>query len=457
MKIFIRALLFAAAISASPLYADYVSDNVNKAFDLYVKDKSAALTIMTNLYKGASGQIITIRAMFAQRGYYAFYMEFLRLLPKKKPVVGEIISEDFLTSYYDFLADDIREYLKYYDKDVLITSYYRSIADNKATAALAGEIGDPVFFEILKRSLTLSYAPEKFDAILLAHQSAKILPAEVKKFILESWKFRPRDVGKLITAYGLQDDKDLQGFLVYSLFRNGDYAGIIEHYTAQPGAFPKDQMMNYQIDVPYFAAYSYFRTAQYAKAIELIVKVYQPWNYDLYRFITLCYLGMGDYKQVKMSMPKMKNGDTFQFIKGFVGFLEGKTNQAIQDIEMYLVDTKAAHAHTLEAMLLAFTYYNNPAELAAVAGIIRDTLLEKPVTGSPGVALSQAYTAGQDIPEKIPQSKLIGDFILYKKSVLLMKDGKNAEASDILMKLIKSPDTSALIRTLAVFQLRKVS
>ena len=71
--------------------------------------------------------------------------------------------------------------------------------------------------------------------------------------------------------------------------------------------------------------------------------------------------------------------------------------------------------------------------------------------------MSQAYTAGQSIPDKIPQSKIIGDFILYKKSVLLMKEGKNAEASEILMKLIKSPDTSALIRTLAVFQLRKVS
>jgi hypothetical protein len=457
MRYLIRALALTLVISASALYAGVVEDKVNQAIDLYVKDKSAAMTIMTNLYKVASGQITTIRSMLAQRGYYGFYMEFLRLLPKEKPVIGQIISEDFTTSYYDFLADDIRDYLKFYDKDVLITSYYRSIADDKASSALAGEIGDPVFFEILKRSLTLAYVPEKFDTILIAHQSKEVLPAEVKKFILDSWKFRPRDVGKLITAYGLQDDKDLQGFLVYSLFNNGKYAEIIERYISQPDAFPKNLMMNYQIDVPYFAAYSYFRTAQYAKALDTIGKVYQPWSYDIFRFITLCYMGMGDYKQVKMNMPKMKNGDTFMFIKGFVGFLEGKTNQGIQDIEMYLFDTKAAHAHTLEAMLLAFTYYNNPSELTAVANIIRDNLLEQPSEGVPGVGLSQAYTAGQTIPDKIPQSKIIGDFILYKKSVLLMKDGKNKEASDILLKLIKSPDTAALIRTLAIFQMRKVS
>ena len=456
MRIYIRILALAAVFAAAPLFAVFPDDTINQAMELYAKDKPAALAMMTNLYQAAAGQMLKIRAMLAARGFYAFYMEFLRLLPKEKQSVGEIIYEDFATAYYEYLADDIRAYLKFYDKDILINYYYRGIAEEKAVAVLKNEIGDPVFFDILKRSLILANSPDKFDAVLTGHKGTKIPPETVKNFILESWKFKPRDLGGLLAAYDLENDKALRPFYMYSLFVNSRFPEIIALYLLDPSAFPKDLMTSYQIDVPYYAAYSWFRAGDYTKALDMIGKIYMPWNIDQSRFVTLCYMGLGEYKQVKMWMPKIKSGDTFQFIKGFVAILEGKTDDGMKALELYLADTSAAHSHTIEALLLAFTYYNNPAEMADVANIVKLWLLEQPLPGPADISLSQAYVAGQKIADQPSQSKIVDDFVQYKNSVLLMKKGKYDEASLILTKLIKSPETSKLVRALAVFQLRKI-
>ncbi|OHD57498.1 MAG: hypothetical protein A2Y33_05885 [Spirochaetes bacterium GWF1_51_8] len=454
-KVF-ASLALIAGLTVSALYADPIDNEIEKAMQLYPKNKTAALTIMTNLYHYSSGQILKIRQVLTSRGFYTFYMEFLRLLPKTKPVAGEIIYQVFATSDFEFLADDIRGYLGFYDKEILINYYYKGIAEDKAVTALAGEIGDPVFFELLKRSLILAGTPEKFDKVLIEHKSKSILPDTVKKFIIESWRYKIRDLGPLIAAYGLADDTVLRPFYLYSLFVNNRFAEIIELYLKDPSLYPKDAMTSYQIDVPYYVAYSYYRTGDYAKAMEMIGKIYMPWNVDINKFITLCYLGKSDYKQVKMWMPKMKSNDTFQFIKGFTAILEGRTNEGIQSLELYLSDTSAAHLFTVEALLLAFTYYNNPSELPEVAGLVKLALLDQPLPGTADVSLSQAYAAGKDTPVQPSQSKIIDDFVVYKNCVQMMKKGKYDEASQALTKLIKSPETSPLIRALAVFQLRKI-
>lgn len=455
IKLILTALIitvFYGQISAG------VMQDIDKAVSLYPISPTIAVDglVAANRDSTRNYRIIVQRLTTLQQ--YNLLMDFYRALPVDMKTANNIFALVLKTGIYDNLVADYENHLKFTTVYKIAQFYNTIITEPTTSKYFESHITNYNVLKLLEASYILNKRFQQFDDILLHSKlndsnSLKL----VGYYVQENWRKKHRDIKALIQAYRLDNEPLFQGMIAYSEFMRGNYKTTINSYKDIESKIDTKLIGANKMDFPYIIGYSYFRLADYKKALAYFDKVHYPWDYDISRLTLLCYLGMDKPYLARSQLPMIKNGDAVAFYDALFDFITDNTNKAIAKTEEYIANLEAEHQYILEALLLAFTYYKSPKDLPIVVDVVKMSLLFQPPIIIKNISLSAALSEAKGSPADKTTSSYINDFIAYKKAIALIQAHESTSAKDILLDIIKSPKSSQLIRSLAIYQLRQIS
>jgi tetratricopeptide (TPR) repeat protein len=450
---FVLSIIFFVFASG---FANPLTD-IERAHTLSRTDRETAIQILLDVNSRDDNNFIRIRDRLTTRQNYRLLMDFLRALPDSKRKAVELLRLSLITVRTNDLIDDINLYLEFDDVSSISDNFHSLVVNPEITAFLESRITNRDIFIILRDSHSKSRRFARFDLILEKH-SPLSESNEVLRYITESFRAEKRDLKRILDIYNFERSPVISGIYLYSLFVQGDYQNLLDYYESNTEFFDYEILKRYEIDLPYILGRSYFALGDYKKSLDFYVRTFFPRKYDIAEYSLLCDLGMGDYRSAKGMIGSVKNSDRAKFYSSFLDLLEGNTNRGIRLLEEYIVNISSDTDFLLEAGLIAYTFYQTPSDLEYTLNAVRNSILQKQISDSVRVSLSSAFVVEKGgIVSEVSDLGSVFDFVLYKRSLDFINEGKIEEAKKILLEILQNPKSSQLIRSLSIYRLRGIS
>lgn len=453
---FIAVLLFLPlalrAQSASP------QSEPERAAVVYATNRTAGVAILADFYRRSPANFFVIKSRLITLQSYLLYRDFLEGLPRTKDHVTELFQTKLLIGDTNDLILDLTNAVALgMAPDALSGTFYAAVCEPGVTAYFAKYLGVPAVFKLMAKSYLAANRLADFDAVIRAMPRDVYLDkTAVRAYIADSWGRYQRPLEWLIERYSLGGEPFMDALVVYSRFAAGDYPSVIR-LAANP-ALDARQLSQRNIDLNYYVSYSDFRTGDYRGSIDKLGQAAFPWSYDLSRVLFLDYLGMTNLTKARAQLQGMKSADAKKFYGAYLDLASGKTNEGIASLEKYLFIVESDREYPLEAMMILYTYYNQKDSLGDVLELVRQSLLFRYDGGTVDkIAFTAVYAAagGHEVPD-VPQG-YSGDFVRYKHALDALAAGNRADARSILTELASGDAVSPLVKSLALYQLRKLS
>lgn len=436
-------------------------NKIDEAINLYPSDKNTSIEIIINIYEEQKN-LQYIKSSLLAKQSYNLYIDFIRELPLSQETALEILNMTILTRDANRFSNDVINYLNYYSAQSFADNYAEPIIEWDFTYQLLKMLDNPDIFYILEKSYIKRGKVEDFDRILIKEDYVnKLDKNKVKNYLADSWIIKQRDIKNIALTYSLEGDALINQYLIASDFISGNYNEIISKNESFPLINEKSEPYQkvYHIDMPYILSYSYFKEGNLKKALEWSDKIYFPAEHNIAELRFLCHME-SDENNAKKELNRIKDSDSKVFYQGFMKLLKNDTNGMIE-LEKYFNYPEQYHRFMLEALLLTFTYYKNSPSFSNTVELVKDSMLNQKPSSYEDNPISYAYSVEKEIinsnyTSTIIQDGSIKDFIEYKQAVFLLKEEKKEDAKKIFLSLIKRMDTSPVIKSLAIYEMRKL-
>lgn len=463
MKVFSLILFLFSLMSATvPLSASVVSD-IENAISVYSTNTARGIEVLLQVYNGKHADLQVFKGVLYERQSYQLYSELLARLPLGKETANETLQMDLILGRTSGFLSDLSNYLKFENASSAAEKYADLIVKNPSCLDFLAAGYQPGLFLVLKNSYIRMKQFAQFDAFLSKTGTNSGIPAaEVKTYLKESWPFKQRNLANILEAFALGKDPDMTVYSAASAFASGDYPGTLEYFsTLQPELRKKEaQYKALQVDLPYLFFYSLFRQSRYRDALQDIGRFYFPDQNDLSELRFLCYLGLDDLKNAAREINSMRENSKRYFYAGMLLILENPSN-GMDYFERYLQELDESQIHLPETMLVYYASVKTPQKIPALSDMIKRSLLFRETSPVKDLALTYAFVLSPgdarnnrtaDWPGGM--NSAVSGYIKYALSLSKKSSGDEPGAKKILNELIRSTNTSPLVRSMAIYQMR---
>lgn len=454
--LFVLAVLFCAAV---PLSSSVVTD-IEEAIRIYSTNSARGLETLLSAYN-ANPDLQTFKSVLYERQNYQLYAELLARIPAGRETADEILQMNLILGKTASFPGDLSNYLKFYTPSSAAEKYPDLIVKNAACLDYLAAGYQPGLFLVLKNSHVRMKRFAQFDSFLArTGTNGGIPPLEVKNYLKESWPLSQRNVESVLLKFGLENDPEMLVFGAASSFLAGQYEKVLEIYPALRADLlrKETQYRALQVDLPFLFFYSLFRTARYRDALRDITRFYFPDRNDIAELRFLCCLGLGDAKKASEEISSMRRSSKILFYAGVLELRESPSN-AVQNFEGYLEELDESQNYLPESMLVYYTMTKNPAQISSVLDLLNRSMLFQPLTAIREIPLSVPFVlrpSSDTIAKETPSvpSGRIASYLKFLKALDKKKSGDSDGAKKELFELIRSTNTSPMVRSMAVYQTR---
>lgn len=457
-------ILFILVLFSMPveMSASVVSD-IENAVKIYSTNSERGIAELLDVYNRRQADLQIFKSILYERQSYQLFSELLERIPPGKETADEILQMNLILGKTSEFPADLSNYLKYYPAASVAEKYPDLIVKNAYCLDTLRTGYQPGLFLILKKSYSRMKRFAQFDAFLaLSGTNGGIPPAEVKNYLRESWPLSQRNVKSVLRAFALDQDPELKILSAASAFLSKNYAETLDYYPALLTEFrqKENQVKTLQIDLPYLFFYSLFREARYRNAIQDITRFYFPDRNDISELRFLCYLGSGDLKNATREIKSMRENSKVYFYSGISLMMDNPSN-GIEYFERYLQELDESQTYLPESMLIYHTLANNPVKVPVLMEMLKGSLLFQDTMPVKEILLSypfvldpsQARSGKQaDLPNG--QRSYMNGYMRYCIALGKAGSGDEAGAKKVLFELIRSTNTSPMVRSMAVYQTR---
>lgn len=462
-KTFFTAACFLFSVFAViPAYGSPI-DDINRAAEMYPADSGQALEKLTALYRDGKAGLPLIKSILYEKQFHQLYSDFLDRIPPNRETADEKLQMLLILGKKEGFPAALSNYLRYYPPVSVADKYSDLLYKNGTYLEILHDTRSRELFGIMKDAALRARKTARFDTFLEKEAPAAPGPtnggieaADVKKYILESWPFRQRNLGKLLEAYRLDKDPDLSVFRVYFNNLSGDFAGSLAFY---PGLYQDSQkkereLRALQIDLPFLFETALFREGRYREAVRDIRRVYFPERNDLPELRYLSFLGLGDMQNAAAEIPSMRNTSKVFFYSGMSALLSNPSN-GMEYFEKYIQEPDETQQHLSASLLVYYAMVKKTEKSTAAAELVMNTMLFRETSPVAGLPLSYGYVPGRaDSPDQ-PGGN-IGSYVRYRKALDWAQTGKKEESKKALYDLIRNTNGSPVIRSLATYRAREM-
>ncbi len=220
---------------------------------------------------------------------------------------------------------------------------------------------------------------------------------------------------------------------ITQLFQEKKFVEIISNFSIDYVISNKEMFTDTGI---YLYAKTLFALEDYKKSLKIIENIEKP-NEDIRKLRFFIFLNLTNIDYAKREQSTIK--EDRNFLNSLINFIEKDYTNATKNLLNY-IQSEEEKNFNFEALIIDYTYnFQKENFLKTLDIVLKKSLIDE---------TKFIETKSKKSPFK--------DFIIYKKCINLIEEGKKEEAKIILFELIKNSE-SLIIKNLSSYEYQKLN